>query len=174
MKLYLTLILAVLLSVTSCSNYKIKDRTNPNTDLNKYKTIYIGWLDLGNERWALYNYATENEWLALLNTVNRLAVPSYFKKTFPDKIVLISKTPNDNPPEDCLYIKFTNAVLLNNADELSVDIDWVDGKSKEKLSAVTVRLKADHGLGFSGFSFENRVINSIRLLAVYIKRQMMQ
>ncbi len=173
MKIYLSLIFAVLFSITGCSNYQIKERTNPNTDLNKYKTIYVGWLDLGNERWALYNYATEKEWQTLLSTVNQSAVPSYFKEIFQDKEVIISKTPDDNPPPDSLYIKFTNAAFLYKDDVLSVEIHWIDGKSKEELSVINVRLKADKGMGFEAFSFEKRVINSIRLLALCIKKQMM-
>ncbi len=169
MKTHLSFALAVLLSITGCSYYKIKSRTNPNVDLKKYNTIYVGWLDLGPERWATYNYATQKEWLALLDKVNQSAVPSYFKEAFPDKTVLISKTPNDKPPADSLYIKFTNAAFMYNDDVLSVAIHCIDGKSKQELSAISVRLKADYKLYYAGFSFDNRVTNSILLLATFIK-----
>lgn len=170
MKAYVSLIIVVLLVITGCSPYKILTQTRSRVDLTKYNTLYIGWLDLGSDSWATNNYSSEKEWLSMLKSVNESAVPSYFREAFPDKNLIISKSPKDTPPADSLYIKFTNAAFLYYDDVLAVTIHCIDGKSKQELSAVSVRIKADYGIGYAGYSFNARFINTIHLLAQFIKK----
>ncbi|HPR48355.1 MAG TPA: hypothetical protein PK341_10250 [Spirochaetota bacterium] len=169
MKKYLMYSFISIIILSGCGYYRIKNITKPNIDLNNYNKIYASWLDLGEDKWAVYRYSTEKEWLDLINAVNRSVVPSYFKEVFEDKTVISAKNPGENPPSDCLIISFENANYNNSDEELFVTIIIIDGKTSRTLAKATVYIDARKGGGFQVWSFEQKINNSIHNLTYFIR-----
>lgn len=126
-------------------------------------------MDLGEEKWAAYHYSNEKEWLDLINRANRSAMPSYFKEVFEDKFIIAAKKPGEPLPKDGLIIKFQNANYIYADDELYVVINLTDGATSQNLAMTSVYIKAWRGGGWSVWTFEDRVMNSIRNLAYFVK-----
>jgi hypothetical protein len=45
----------------------VKENTS-SPKLSGYKTIYIGWLDLRENDWKLYGYASKDQWVTAIKT----------------------------------------------------------------------------------------------------------
>jgi len=171
LKKYIILYFISIIIISGCSYYKIKDITKQNIDVNNYDKIYVSWLDLGKDKWAIYRYSDEKEWLDLIDAVNRSVVPSYFKEVFEDKTIITAPNSENNPPApaDCLIIDFKNVNYNNSNDELFVTIIINDGKTLSNLAKATVYINAMKGGGFKVWSFEQKINNSIHNLAYFIR-----
>lgn len=171
LKKYVIFSLITIIFLSGCTYYKIKSKSKPTVDLNKYEKIYLGYLDLGEDRWATYGYATEKEWLDIIRRVNKSALPSYFREVFEEKTIVMAKKPGEAPPKDCLIINFQNANFLYSDDQLFVTIDFIDGATSRNLATYSAYIKAWRGGGWVVWSFESRVVNSIRNLAYFVKER---
>ncbi len=170
MKKHLVLFALILFS-TQCAYYKIYNFSKSKEDLRKYNAIYVGWIDFGEQRWSQYGIESKKRWIESINEMNHKSVPQYFKEAFPGKTILASINKKDDPPKNCLYVKFTDVNFIYNNDTLDITMHFIDSTNGQELSNVSANIETTRGAGYGGYIFEYRINNSIRNVAYFIKEK---
>jgi hypothetical protein len=186
---FIILTISVFLLPSGCvSYYAILSEKAAAPSLDKYQNIYVGWIDLDEEKWKSYGYDTKEPWMALIRASNVSSFPRYLKAYLPSKNITTSMSKNDIPADAQLYIKFNRAEYfqktstgaqiafgrLAGTDTLDLDISFIDVKNKKEVYRVTVSIYSAAGSRWTSTSFEGRVNNSIDNTAAYIKENLMR
>ena len=180
-----------ILACVGCrSHYVVINETPPAADLKAYKTLSVGWLDLGEDKAKEYGYdGTEAaSWSQLIKDFNLKSLPEYLKKFMPEKTIHTVSSKSEAPVSEGLIITFSEAFYRRSGDpphqieagrapkyqereSLFVVVHFIDGKSGKELSTSKVSptpARLDGSLGFDVWTFEGCIDNCIYNLARYI------
>ena len=171
------LLCAAALTLASCiSSYYIHKEAPMNAKpADKFKSFYVGWLDMHADDYEKYGYATQKEWADVIHDQNINGLQKYMKDVFPDKTLYFAG-PNDKgfPTKGDLYIKFDVDRIDKNwngfsggADDLYVDVTFFDVKTKEKLYSSSINTTS-MGMGPQGWAFEGRLGFAIYNLTCFV------
>jgi len=148
MKNVVAVIMLLFVSIlgAGCSTrYHIINESNPTLNLNEYKHIHVGWLDLDESKWKHYGYGSVGEWKKCINEMNVLGLQKFIKDFYSDKTVTgDASNTNVFPKSGDLYIKNTVTKFKGDGriDAITIMIQFYDIKTKKELSNSTIQATA--------------------------------
>lgn len=168
----IVLSLIALFFVLSCSSkYDIKTQTPAKPNLDRYKKVYIGWLDLHEGKWRNLGYKSPGEWSKVIRELNVDSLQAYCRGELSGRTVTGSRGA-DAAPAGSLYIK---PVLtyhdvrsgLNRIQYLHLNLTFTDtATGAVKYSARVIIDTA--GFGFGNYTLEGQLNFGMKNLAGFI------
>ena len=158
--------------VLSCgSSYNIKSQTPAKPNLDKYKKVYIGWLDLHESNWKNLGFKQPGEWSRVIRNLNVDSLQAYCRDDLSGRTVTGSKGA-DAAPAGSLYVK---PVLtyhdvrsgLNRIQYLHLNIAFTDTATGAVKYSAQVIIDTS-GFGFGNYTLEGQLNYGMKNLAGFI------
>jgi hypothetical protein len=113
--------------------YLNKESTVDMTNMNR---IFVGWVDLGADDWALYGYENKTDWADIIGSLNS----SFSRNLVPGRTIVSAKDKGDeNAAGNDLYIKFSDVRVDYNNYHLILSMHFIDPKTNSEIAAIPVR-----------------------------------
>jgi hypothetical protein len=113
--------------------YLTKEST---VDMSTMNHIFIGWVDLGADDWALHGYESKSEWTDIIGSLNS----SFSRNLVPGRTIIAAKDKDDeNAVGNDLYIKFSDVRVDYNNYHLILSIHFIDPKTNVEIGTIPVR-----------------------------------
>jgi hypothetical protein len=113
--------------------YLTKEST---VDMSKMDHIFVGWVDLGADDWALWGYPNKADWADIIGSLNS----SFSRNLVPGRTVTSAKDNGDeNAAGNDLYIKFSDVRVDYNNYHLILSIHFIDPKTNSEIAVIPVR-----------------------------------
>jgi len=105
-------------------------------DMSNMNHIFIGWVDLGADDWALHGYESKAEWADIIGSLNS----SFSRNLVPGRTIIAAKTKEDeNASGNDLYIKFSDVRVDYDNYHLILSIHFIDPKTSSEIAMIPVR-----------------------------------
>lgn len=105
-------------------------------DMSKMNSIFIGWVDMGADDWALWGYGSKTEWADVIASLNS----SFSRNLVPGRTITSAKDKDDaNAAGNDLYIKFSDVRVDYNNYHLILSIHFIDPKTNAEIATIPVR-----------------------------------
>ena len=105
-------------------------------DMSTMNRIFIGWVDLGADDWALHGYESKAEWADIIGSLNS----SFSRNLVPGRTIIAAKTKEDeNTSGNDLYIKFSDVRVDYDNYHLILSIHFIDPKTSSEIAMIPVR-----------------------------------
>jgi hypothetical protein len=113
--------------------YLTKEST---VDMANMNHIFVGWVDLGADDWALWGYGNKTDWTDIIGSLNS----SFSRSLVPGRTITSAKDKGDeNAAGNDLYIKFSDVRVDYNNYHLILSIHFIDPKTNSEIAAIPVR-----------------------------------
>jgi len=121
-------------------------------DMKGMNRIFLGWVDMVPDDWAVHGYASKAEWAGAINTLNnafqRLCQTTYL----PGRTVTGAKEKGDeNATGNDLYIKFSDVRVDYDHYHLYLSVHFIDPKTNSELASIPVRPYYGNDWGFVNY-----------------------
>jgi hypothetical protein len=185
--------LLCLFIISGCSPwYGIKNQSSLIPNFEKYKTIYVGWIDLGKNEWHKFGYVNQNDWISAINSLNRDSFSYYFRQFEPKRNIIAPNNENEKIPDNAeLIIKFTDSKyyqfgntdgktiymaegLKAKEDIIETTIHFIDKETNKELYNVMITVEATISLNSYTFSLEGRINNASYNIARFISQKVLR
>jgi len=105
-------------------------------DMSKMNHIFVGWVDLGADDWALWGYGNKTDWTDVIGSLNS----SFSRNLVPGRTITSAKDRGDkNATGNELYIKFSDVRVDYNNYHLILSIHFIDPTTNAEIAAIPVR-----------------------------------
>jgi hypothetical protein len=105
-------------------------------DMSNMKRIFVGWVDLGADDWALYGYENKTDWADIIGSLNS----SFSRNLVAGRTIASAKEKGDeNAAGNDLYIKFSDVRVDYNNYHLILSIHFIDPKTDSEIATIPVR-----------------------------------
>ena len=105
-------------------------------DMSNMNRIFVGWVDLGADDWALYGYENKTHWADIIGSLNS----SFSRNLVPGRTIVSAKDKGDeNAAGNDLYIKFSDVRVDYNNYHLILSMHFIDPKTNSEIAAIPVR-----------------------------------
>jgi hypothetical protein len=105
-------------------------------DMSNMNCIFVGWVDLGADDWALYGYENKTDWADIIGSLNS----SFSRNLVPGRTIVSAKDKADeNAAGNDLYIKFSDVRVDYNNYHLILSMHFIDPKTNSEIAAIPVR-----------------------------------
>jgi hypothetical protein len=109
-------------------------------DMSKMNRVFVGWIDLEPDAWALYGFANKTEWTNIIGSLNATFARSLQVSYLPGRTITAAKNNSDeNATGNDLYIKFSDVQVAYNDYHLILSIHFIDPKTNAELATIPVR-----------------------------------
>jgi hypothetical protein len=133
----------LLLSISSpthsaAARHKVPRYLNKEStvDMSNMNRIFVGWVDLGADDWALYGYENKTDWADIIGSLNS----SFSRNLVPGRTIVSAKDKGDeNAAGNDLYIKFSDVRVDYNNYHLILSMHFIDPKTNSEIAAIPVR-----------------------------------
>ena len=158
------------LIIGCASAFSITKENTSSPNLSGYKNIYVGWLDLREDDWKIYGYASKNLWMTEIKRNNVNGLQMYLKEYLPGKKIIGATSKSDVfSGQGDLYLRFTFNKINQNyngwgrGDEFLVDVAFIDGKTGKELynASIVTTQAAAFPRNWKGATFDGRLDNEI-------------
>jgi hypothetical protein len=107
-----------------------------NVDMSKMNHIFVGWVDLGADDWALWGYSNKTDWTDIIGSLNS----SFSRNLVAGRTITSAKDKGDeNAAGNDLYIKFSDVRVDYNNYHLILSIHFIDPKTNSEIATIPVR-----------------------------------
>lgn len=172
-KIGLALVLLVSCFFLSCSSYDIKSQNPASPKLDKYKRVYIGWLDLHESNWKNLGFKAPGEWAKAIRELNIDALQAYCRESLSGRTVAGSRGKGaDAPPAGSLYVKMNLLrhevkTGLNRMQYLHMNLVFIDKATGATKYTASVVIDTS-GFGFGNYTLEGQLNYGMKNLAGFI------
>ncbi len=116
--------------------YLTKEST---VDMKNMNHIFLGWVDLGPDEWALHGYATKTDWTDIIGSLNAAFLRDLQVTYLPGRTITAAKDKGDeNAAGNDLYIKFSDAFFGKDY-RLRVSVHFIDPKTNSEIASIPLR-----------------------------------
>jgi hypothetical protein len=132
------LLLSISFPVSMEARHKVPRYLNKEStvDMSNMNRIFVGWVDLGPDDWALYGYENKTDWADIIGSLNS----SFSRNLVPGRTTVSAKDKGDeNAAGDDLYIKFSDVRVDYNNYHLILSIHFIDPKTNSEIAVIPVR-----------------------------------
>jgi hypothetical protein len=188
LKTRLPLVAVALLLSVGCSSYYSTVRQSPIAgNLKAYPKMAVGWLDLGEQKYAAYGYTEQDkgEWFTIVSDANLKSMPQYLKDDISNKPIVVARSKTEPLPSDGLVIIFSDVNYnqktssaaqvmfgaMAGSDTMDVTVHFIDGPSGRELYSESISVTSKAGAGYGSMGFGGRVNNAVYNLARYISEK---
>lgn len=135
MKKTATLILICILAFVlapGCGKVAVKK------EFEKYKTLYVGWLDLDNQNYGVYGYYNRADWLREVANLNVNGLQKYTRDYMRGWEIIGATSKYAAPPRkaEMIVVKLVNPVLNQTTLSVRCGMNFYDGTSGKLLKHV--------------------------------------
>jgi hypothetical protein len=117
--------------------YLTKEST---VDMKNMNHIFLGWVDLGPDDWAVHGYDTKSDWSDIINSLNSAFSRGLQTTYLPGRTITAAKDKGDeNAAGNDLYIKFSNVRVDYDNYHLILGIHFIDPKTNAEIASIPVR-----------------------------------
>jgi hypothetical protein len=111
-----------------------------SVDMSNMHRIFVGWVDLEPDAWALYGFASKAAWSDVIASLNATFARSLQVTYLPGRTITDAKDGADqNAAGNDLYIKFSDVQVDYNNYHLILSIHFIDPKTNAELATIPVR-----------------------------------
>jgi len=105
-------------------------------DMSKMNHVFVGWVDLGADDWALWGYENKADWTDVIGSLNS----SFSRNLVPGRTITAAKDKGDeNATGNDLYIKFSDVRVDYNNYHLILSIHFIDPTTNAEIATIPVR-----------------------------------
>jgi hypothetical protein len=117
--------------------YLTKEST---VDLKNMNHIFLGWVDLEPNAWALYGYSSKTDWTDIISSLNADFSRSLQVTYVPGRTITAAKDNEDeNAAGNDLCIKFSDVRVDYDNYHLILSIHFIDPKTNTEIATIPVR-----------------------------------
>ena len=111
--------------------------------------VFVGWVDLEPDDWALHGYRGKQEWEEGVNTLNRALLRLCQTMYLKGRTVAGAENKNDtNTAVHDLYVRFSDVRVDHNRYSLYLSIQFLDAKTNAVLGTLPMRPYYGNAWGF--------------------------
>jgi len=164
---------ALLFLLSACSNYQIKEEAPARPDLSKYKTVFVGWIDMGSSNWKEMGYNNESDWARQIREINVDVFLPAVKQALGNKNLVLAKTLNERPAGDLAVVFSKTSIerrwngFSGGYDYIHTTVDFIDLRNKKNVYKGSI-WSSSKGWGPQGWRFEGRLGFATVNIADYI------
>jgi hypothetical protein len=137
------------LEARGAKRYLTKESAADMTGMNR---VYLGWIDMVPDDWAIHKYSDKTEWASQINILNNYLQRMCQTKYLPGRTVTGSKEKGDeNPGDSDLYIKFSDVRIVYDDYYLYVSLHFIDPKTNSEIGTIPVRAYYGNDWGFENY-----------------------
>jgi hypothetical protein len=136
------------------ARHKVKRYLTKETtvDMKNMNRIFLGWVDMVPEDWAVHGYTNKAGWAAAIDSVNNAFQRLCQTKYLPGHTVTGAKEKGDeNAAGNDLYIKFSDVRIDYDNYHLYLSIHFIDPKTNSELASIPVRPYYGDDWGFVNY-----------------------
>ena len=109
-------------------------------DMSNRNHIFLGWVDLGPDGWALYDFHSRADWTDDIAVLNAGFLRDLQATYLPGRTLTAAKDKADeNASGNDLYIKFSDVRVDYDNEHLILSIHFIDPKTNTELATIPVR-----------------------------------
>ena len=109
-------------------------------DMSNMKRIFLGWVDLEPDAWALYGYSSRTEWTNTISSLNADFSRGVQVTYLPGRTVTAAKdSENEITAANDLYIKFSDVRVDYENSHLILAIHFIDLKTDSEIASIPAR-----------------------------------
>jgi hypothetical protein len=117
--------------------YLTKEST---VDMSTMNRIFLGWVDLEPNAWALYGYASKTDWTDIIASLNAEFSRSLQVTYVPGRtITAATDNADENAGGNDLYIKFSDVRVDYDNYHLILSIHFIDPKTNAEIATIPAR-----------------------------------
>lgn len=141
----ITLILLLLCTFFPASlsaRHKVPRYLNKETsvDMSNMSRIFVGWVDLEPDAWALFDYHSRADWTEVIGSLNADFARGLQATYLHGRTITAAKEKADeNASGNDLYIKFSDVRVDYDNEHLILSIHFIDPKTHAEIAAIPVR-----------------------------------
>lgn len=111
-----------------------------SVDMSHMNRIFVGWVDLEPEAWALYDFRSRADWAEVITSLNADFVRGLQATYLHGRAITSAKDNGDeNTSGNDLWIKFSDVRIDYDHEHLILSIDFVDPKTNAEIASIPVR-----------------------------------
>jgi hypothetical protein len=129
--------------------YLTKEST---ADMSGVKSVFLGWVDMVPEDWAVHGYSDEGAWDSAINRLNSAFQRLSQTKWLPGRMVTGAKDGKDvKASGQDLYIKFSDVRVDYDHYLLYLSIHFIDPKTNAEIALIPTRPYYGNDWGFEKY-----------------------
>jgi len=137
------------LEARGAKRYLTKEST---VDMTAMNSVFLGWVDMVPDDWAVHGYNDKTEWAATINRLNNAFQRMCQTKFLPGRTITGSKEKGDeNAGDSDLYIKFADVRIDYNKYYLYLSLHFIDRKTNTEIAAIPARAYYGDDWGFEKY-----------------------
>lgn len=117
-----------------------KRHKETSADMSGAKSVFIGWVDLSPDQWALWGYSGKDEWAEVIKGLD-VGFQGSCQGYLESRTVTAAKDRTDeNPAGNDLYVKFSGVSIDGNSYGIRLAIQFIDPKTNAEIAFIPSRL----------------------------------
>lgn len=121
-------------------------------DMRGMNRIFLGWIDMKEDAWALYGYSSKEEWASMVTGLNSQFLGLCQNKLLGGKTVVGARDKGD---EDAggynLYIRFSDVRIDYSKYHLYLSIHFIDPRTNAEIGSIPARPYFGNDWGFANY-----------------------
>ena len=109
-------------------------------DMTRMDHIFVGWVDLEPDAWALYDFRSRADWVDVIGSLNADFLRGLQATYLHGRTLTAAKDKADeNAAANDLYIKFSDVRIDYDHEHLILSIHFIDPKTNGEIGSIPVR-----------------------------------
>lgn len=109
-------------------------------DMSHMNRIFVGWVDLNPDAWALYDFHSRADWTDDITFLNAGFVQGLQATYLHGRTIIAAKNKADeNASGNDLYIKFSDVQIDYDHEHLVLSIHFIDPKTNSEVASIPLR-----------------------------------
>jgi hypothetical protein len=138
------LLLCIVFPASLAARHKVPRYLNKESsvDMSKMDHIYVGWVDLGPDAFALYDFRSKADWTEDIAFLNAGFVRDLQAKYLSGRTITAAKDhadENASGNDNDLYIKFSDIRVDYDNEHLVLSIHFIDPKTNKEIASIPAR-----------------------------------
>jgi hypothetical protein len=131
---------------------KVYHNKETNAEMSGMNRIFLGWIDMKEDAWALYGYSSKEEWASAVIGLNNELLGLCRAKFLGGKTVDGARTRGDeNAAGYDLYIKLSDVLIDYNNYLLYLSIHFIDPRTNAEIGSIPARPYFGNAWGFANY-----------------------
>ena len=131
--------LFIIISVLACVGLYASPKKETAADMTASKTIFIGWVDIKSNDWAVLGYANEKDWADVIEQSNKSFQQVCQSKLQTRQVTGAQSSTDENTSDKDLVIKFADVKFDTDSYALYASIHFIDPKTGKELASILPR-----------------------------------
>ena len=113
-----------------------------SVDMSHMNHVFVGWVDLEPEAWALYDFHSRADWVEVIAALNADFVRGLQAAYLNGRTITAAKDKDkadENAAGNDLYIKFSDVQADYDHEHLILSIHFIDPKTNAEIASIPVR-----------------------------------